>query len=332
VTARQEAEGSPATQVGAPAEGSEAEQAGGPAPRPPPHGRIRARLDGTDWRLVAKGVLRHAKRDRVTVLAGSLAYRWFLSLFPAIIALLGVTSLLRLPQKTISALVHGAGTALPPGASEVLSSALTHAHERTTGAAGAVVAASIVAIWSASSSMSVLQSSLDMAEEIPSDRRFLAKRVVAVGLILAVAVLGGAASALVVFGAPVGRAIDGAVPVAGTVFVAAWTAVRWVSAVVLVMTLFAVIYWIGPNRESPRWTWLSPGALVGTVVWVLASLAFSLFTSHFGSYGRTYGAFAGVAILIFWLYVSGAAVLLGAEINAEVARLSSERSSARAAS
>jgi membrane protein len=294
--------------------------------------RIRARLAGTDWRLVAKGVLRHAKEDRVTVLAGSLAYRWFLSLFPAIIALLGVTSLLRLPQKTISELVHGAGTALPPGASDVLTSALTHAHARTTGAVGAVVAASVVAIWSASSSMSVLQSSLDMAEEIPSDRRFLAKRVVAVGLILAVAVLGGAASALVVFGAPVGRAIDGAVPVAGTVFVAAWTALRWVSAVVLVMTLFAVIYWIGPNRESPRWKWLSPGALVGTAVWVVASLAFSLFTSHFGSYGRTYGAFAGVAILIFWLYVSGAAVLLGAEINAEVARLSSERSSGPAAS
>jgi membrane protein len=307
-------------------------EAGEPPCRPRRHGRIRAHLAGTDWRLVARGVLRHAKTDRITVLAGSLAYRWFLSLFPAIIALLGVTSLLRLPQKTIGELVHGAGTALPPGASDVLTSALTHAHARTTGAVGAVVAASVVAIWSASSSMSVLQASLDMAEEIPRDRKFLAKRAVAVGLIAAVAVLGGAASALVVFGAQVGRAIDGAVPVAGTLFVAAWTAVRWVAAVVLVMTLFAVIYWIGPNRESPRWKWLSPGALVGTAVWVLASLAFSLFTSHFGSYGRTYGAFAGVAILIFWLYVSGAAVLLGAEINAEVARRASDRSLQPAAS
>jgi membrane protein len=272
------------------------------------------------WRESVKGTLAHAKEDRLNIVAGSLAYRWFLSLFPTIIALLGISALIHMSSSVVNKLIHGAATALPSGASGVLTSAIRHAHGRTSGALGAVVLAALVALWSASSSMTVLQSGLDMAYEIPTDRKFLAKRAVALVLMLAVVVLGGAASALIVFGPQIGHAITGHAPVAGTAFVVAWTAVRWVAAVLLVMMLMAVLYWVGPNRESPRWQWLSPGAVVATLLWVFASLAFSFYTSSFGSYGKTYGAFAGVAILIFWLYVTGAVVLLGAEINAELER------------
>ena len=290
----------------------------------PLHRRHDASRSGADnekgWRATMRRTLRHAKGDRLNVVAGSLAYRWFLSLFPILITLLGIGALVHLSPSVTSRLVHGASVALPSGASGVLTSAVKHAVKRTSGALPTVIVAGLVALFSGTSSMTVLQSGLDMAYDIAVDRKFVPKRLVALFMLAFAVVLGGAASALLVFGPQLGRLVAGSVSIGGTAFVVVWTVVRWVAAIALVLTLFAVLYWLGPNRATPRFKWLTPGAFLGTLLWALASLAFSYYTSSFGSYGKTYGAFAGVALLIFWFYVTGAVVLLGAEVNAEVER------------
>ena len=279
-----------------------------------------ADLSRSEWKSALKSSLQHAKADRVNMIAGSLAYQWFLSLFPTLIALLGVTSLLQLSSSTVNKLVHGASTALPAGASTVISQALVHAHSRASGAVGATVIAGLVALYAATSGMTMLQVGLDAAYDIPKDRKFLSQRLVALELMVALGILGGAASALIVFGAQIGAGIAGHVGVAGSTFTAVWTAARWLAAIALIVFLFAIIYWIGPNRETPKWRWFSAGSIVAAALWTLSSLALSFYTSKFGSYGRTYGAFAGVAILILWLYVTGLVMLIGAEINAELER------------
>jgi len=285
-----------------------------------------ADLSGHSWKVALKSAKAQMKKDRASMAAGAFAYQWFLSLFPLIIALLGIAALVHIPQHVTVSLIKGVTKALPGGAAGVLTGAISQAQKHAGGALPAVILAAAVALWSASSGMSTVEEALDIAYQVPTDRSFLKKRLVGIVLLLSSVVLGGAASALIIFGSQIGSAIQGNIPVAGATFAAAWTAVRWVVALGLISMLFSVLYWIGPNRARPRWRWVTPGSLLGTVIWAVISIGFSFYTSSFGStsYAKTYGAFAGVALLIFWLYLTGYAILAGGEVNAAFERRAAE--------
>ena len=262
----------------------------------------------------------HMKTDNVNVAAAAFAYRWFLSLFPIIIALLGIAALITFPKSIVVALINGVTKALPPAAAGVFAAAIKGAAHRNSGALVATAIAAALGLWSATSGMVMVQEGLDMAYELPQDRSFLAKRKRSVPMLVGATLLGGSASALIIFGSQLGSAVEHALPFGASVFAVIWTVIRWVVALALISLLFSLIYYLAPNQARGRWRWMSPGALVGLVTWSLVSLGFSYYTSSFGSYSATYGAFAGVAILIFWFYLTGLAILVGGEVNAAFER------------
>lgn len=274
------------------------------------------------WKNTVKRAAKKFSLDRCTMAAGSLAYHWFFALFPAVVAAIGVISLIHLGEGPLKHLVSGVGQALPGGASGVFTTAIQQANSKANGALTTVILGVVLAIWSASGGMVALETALDVAYEVPKSAKFVKKRLKAFVLILCTVVFGGLSSVFIVEGAPVGNGLSNLIGWHGLGFTIGWTVVRWVLTIILVSVLFSCYYYFGPNREMPKWQWVSPGGVVGTIIFLIASLGFSFYVTKFGhsSYSKTYGPLAGVALLIFWLYLAGIAVLVGGEINAESER------------
>lgn len=264
-------------------------------------------LEPGDWKATAKRALREIKEDRVPFAAAGMAFYFFLAIFPALIALIGILGVIGVEA---GGLVESLRTTLPGGAGEAVAQAVQRADSPSDAASvAAIVLGLLAAIWSASSGMVGLQSGLNIAYDVERDRRFIAKRAVALLLLLATVLLGGAPSPFFTFG--------DSLP---------FTVLAWVLTVVAVTILFSVFYYLAPNRERPSWQWVSAGGIVGTIIWIAGSLLFSVYVTNFNDYGTTYGPLGGVIVLILWLYLSAFAVLVGGELNAELERQASKRS------
>jgi membrane protein len=257
-----------------------------------------ADLAASDWKATAKRALKEVKDDRATLAAAGMAYYFFLAIFPAVIAAIGVLDLM---GTSTQGLVDAIRDTLPGGTGRVLVDAVQGRDPDDGASLAAAITGVALALWSASSGMVALQAGLDVAYDVAEDRKLVGKRLVAFALLGATALLGGVPTPFV--------AGEGLVKVIG-----------WIVTVPAVIVLFAIFYYLGPKRESPRFVWVTPGGIAGAVLWIAVSAAFGLYVQEFASYGKTYGSLAGVIILIFWLYLSALAILVGGELNAEVER------------
>jgi membrane protein len=246
--------------------------------------------------------------------AAGLAFHAFISILPVLIAVVGFLNLVGLPSSELRVLVHDTNLLLPKQMASVVNDELLRPPARRA-TDFTVAVALAVALWSAIEAVAALQVALDVAFEVPGDRGLIGRRLTALPLIAVTLVLGGVASALLVLGGQAKHFVP-----AG--FVLALSVVRYAGSLALIMLLLSVFYGFGPARLAPAWEWVSPGSAFAALGWVLSALAFSYYLDHFGHESRDYGALAGVAVMLLWLFLTSVAVLLGAELNRELERTS----------
>lgn len=267
------------------------------------------------WRQVIKRSFAEARADNVPVLAGGVAFFAFLSLFPALIASLNIYGLVADPAQVARQMQSLTGL-LPASAQPLLTDQLNTVAASSNGALGvSLVVSVLVALWGASTGMMYLIRAINVAYDEEETRGIVKLRAIALVMTLGAVVFVLISLALV---ALVPVAFD-AIGLGGAGLVLAQI-VRWVVLIGLVMGALAVVYRVAPNRKPPRFAWVSVGAVVATVLWIVGSVLFSVYVNNFGSYNKTYGALAGVIVLMLWLFLTSYIVLLGAEINAESER------------
>jgi len=274
-------------------------------------------LDRRSWWAALKRTVREFREDNLTDWAAALTYYGVLAVFPAILALVSIVGLLG--EGTTQALIDNLGQVAPGPAKEIFTSAIENLQQNQGAAGIAFVIGLAVALWSASGYVAAFMRASNAIYDVDEGRpiwKSLPTRVLTTLVLLlllavtavGVALTGGLAE-------QVGKLLG-----VDETAVSVWQIAKWPVLIAIVSVMFAILYWAAPNVKHPRFRWVSPGGLLAVLLWIVASLAFALYVASFSSYNETYGAIGGVIIFLIWLWITNIAVLLGAELNAELER------------
>ena len=280
-------------------------------------------LRNITWIELAKRVWKEANDDHMFGRAAELSYYFLLALFPLLIFLTSVIGLvLGAGTGTRHVLFDYLGRIMPPSAYQLLSTTMYEVAASSGG--GKLSFGLLAALWAASNGMGAITESLNIAYDVEESRPWWKTRLVAIGLTIALSILIIAALVLVVFGGRIGEGLANAYGF-GSAFAITWKIVQWPVVFAAMVLAFALIYYFAPDIRRQPWQWLTPGAAIGVVLWLLVSLVFRVYLHFFDSYSATYGSLGAVIILMLWLYFTGAAVLIGGEINSEIENAAAEQ-------
>jgi membrane protein len=248
--------------------------------------------------------------DNCLGLAAQLAFYFFLSLFPALLFLVALIGYLPV-ENVLAQLLEALGTIAP---SEVLALLRMQLDEVARGSYASLLTLGIVgAIWSSSAAMVAIIDALNHAYDIEERRPWWKRRIVAILLTVALALFIVSSLVLVLVGPDVASLVAGWVGL-GPVFSGMWAIARWPLMIFLVVLAVDLVYHFAPNRQR-HWAWITPGSLLATGLWMASSFAFKFYVTNLSDFNATYGAIGGVVVLLLWFYVSGLAILIGAELN-----------------
>jgi membrane protein len=273
------------------------------------------KLSWREWLAVGKRAGKEFMADDCMGLAQQVAYSSLLAFLPTVILLIGLLGLLG--SGAFESLEQFIGSVAPNGVTEMIQLAKEDAAQNKSGSAIAFVAGAFGAIWAASGAMGSVVKAVNRAYERIETRPFWKVRLIAIVLVIATGLATSGMFLLIVFGGSLGEAIVKRTGLGGA-FELVWNIARWPIAFVAVLLFFALVYYLAPNLSQRDWRWVTPGSLVGSLLWLALSGLFALYTSFAGSYAKTYGSVAGAIVLLLWLNYSAWAILFGAELNSEL--------------
>jgi YihY family inner membrane protein len=274
------------------------------------------RLPGGSWWAAVKRTVREFQIDNLSDWAAALTYYSVLSIFPALLVLISLVDLAG--SGTTQTLLDNLGQVVPGSVNQILHDAITNLRQ-TRGSAGVLALVSLAtALWLASRYIAAFMRASNAIYDVPEGRPVWKTLPIRIAVTVLVMVLLAASAVAVVttggLAARLGRLLG-----LGSTAVRVWEIAKWPVLLLIVGFLFALLYWASPNARQP-FRWITPGGILAVVVWVVASAAFAVYVANFNSYNKTYGSLAGVIVFLVWLWLSNTAILLGAELNAELER------------
>ncbi len=265
------------------------------------------------WTELARRTAAEVVADNCLGLAAELAYYFFLALFPALLFLVAIISFIPV-QGLLDAITESLARIAPYEALKLIQDQVLKLAGNKNG--GLLTLGMLGTLWSTSSGVNAIIDTLNQAYDIQESRPWWRVKLLALGLTVALAVFIVVSTALVLVGPTAAEKVALWMHL-GAAFTWTWKIVQWPIVFLLVSLAIAIIYYFAPDAEQ-QWIWITPGSVLAAILWLVASLLFKLYVSEFGAYNATYGTIAGIIILMTWFYVSGLAVLVGAELNSEI--------------
>ncbi|MEL4357992.1 MULTISPECIES: YihY/virulence factor BrkB family protein [unclassified Luteococcus] len=277
-----------------------------------------AELHKPGWKFTAKNALREFTNDQCTDLAAGLTYFMVMALFPGLLALISMMALFGQSEGGAQALLDIVRQLAPGDAyNQIKEPLMNMVNSRGTGLALFIGLAS--AMWSASGYVGAFGRTMNKVYEVAEGRPMVKLRLTNLAVTLFCTLVGSLMLVAMVVSGPIAEAVGNVIGL-GSQAVMLWGIVKWPVMLLLVVLMVAVLYHFTPNVKQPKFKWMSVGAAVAILVWILASLAFAFYVANAGNYSKTYGALAGVIVMLLWLWLTNLALLFGAEVDSELER------------
>jgi membrane protein len=271
---------------------------------------------GSLWDVV-KRTVQEFREDNLTDWAAALTYYGILSIFPALIVFVSVIGLIGAP--VTEPLLDNIGAFAPSEAKDILVKAVQGLEESRGGAGLLAIVGIAGALWAASGYVAAFIRAANVVWDVEEGRPVWKTLPLRIGVTAVLIVLLAVSALIVVFTGPLAERAGDVIGVSDVV-VTVWDIAKWPILILLVALMLAILYYAAPNVRQPGFRWITPGSILAVAVWIVASAAFALYVANFGSYNKTYGSLGAVIIFLVWLWLTNVAVLLGAELNAELER------------